>query len=216
MAISPRDERIAAIAALNDPLGRRLYDAISAHDRAMGRDEASAATGIPKSTTAFHLERLVDAGLLSTAFRAPERRGPGSGRPAKVYAVSQLETAVAVPDRHYDLAADLLASAIERCGVTGEPVREALAEIAHERGRELAAGTTDVIVLLKDLGYAPVTREGETVLGNCPFHRLAQDHTELVCDTNVALITGAAGEGHVARFDPAPGRCCVTLRATAQ
>jgi predicted ArsR family transcriptional regulator len=216
MATSTRAARIAAIAALNDPRGRRLYDAVSARGEAMSRDDAAAATGIPRSTAAFHLEKLVEAGLLSLAFRPSGRGGPGSGRPAKVYAISEVDTAVAIPDRRYDLVGDLLASAIERSGETGEAVRESLTTVAVDRGHELAEGAGDVLELLADLGYEPVEREGEVILSNCPFHRLAQDHTELICHANLALVTAAAGAGHVVRFDPAQGRCCVTLATAAQ
>lgn len=216
MASPSRDARIAAIAALNDPLGRRLYDVVSAHGQAMGRDDAALATGIPRSTATFHLERLVEAGLLSVAFRQSARGGPGSGRPAKVYAISEVETAVAIPDRRYDLVGDLLASAIERSGETGEGVRESLTTVAVARGQQLADGAGDVLELLADLGYEPLEREGEVILGNCPFHRLAQDHTELVCQANVAFVEGAAGASHTVRFDPAQGRCCVTLSSATQ
>ena len=216
MATPSRDERIAAIAALNDPLGRKLYDAVSVRGDVMDRDDAAATTGIPRSTAAFHLEKLVGAGLLSIAFRRSERSGPGSGRPAKVYAISELETAVAIPDRRYDLVGDLLASAIERSSATGEVVRESLTTVALERGRELAEGATDALGLLADLGYEPIKRGGDVVLTNCPFHRLAQNHTKLICDANVALVTGAVGAGHVVRFDPARGRCCVSLATATQ
>ena len=52
------------------------------------------------------------------------------------------------------------------------------------------------------------------VLENCPFDRLAHEHTELVCGLNVELVAGmAAGlgcSGLRVGLDPAPGRCCVT------
>jgi predicted ArsR family transcriptional regulator len=52
---------------------------------------------------------------------------------------------------------------------------------------------------------------------NCPFHRLAVGHTELVCRLNHALLEGfvdsVAAELLEARLDPDANRCCVTLVA---
>jgi predicted ArsR family transcriptional regulator len=52
-------------------------------------------------------------------------------------------------------------------------------------------------------------------LRNCPFHKVAQDHVELVCGMNLALMRGvlaALGEDPTdAVLDPAPDRCCVVF-----
>ena len=88
---------------------------------------AATALGIPRSTAAFHLDRLVDARLLTTEYlRLTGRTGPGSGRPAKLYRTSATEISVSVPDRHYDLMGGLLATAIEVSAAQGEPVLDAL------------------------------------------------------------------------------------------
>ena len=55
-------------------------------DEPVGREQTAADTGIPLHTARFHLERLVDEGLLATEFRRLSgRSGPGAGRPAKLY-----------------------------------------------------------------------------------------------------------------------------------
>ena len=52
----------------------------------MGRDQAAQGVGVPTHTAKFHLDRLVDEGLLEVEFRRLSgRTGPGSGRPAKLY-----------------------------------------------------------------------------------------------------------------------------------
>ncbi|MDQ3641298.1 MAG: helix-turn-helix domain-containing protein, partial [Actinomycetota bacterium] len=80
------DADLAALAALGDPLRRRLYRFVGGQDHPVGRDEAAAGVGISRSTAAFHLDRLVDDGLLDAEFRRlTGRRGPGAGRPAKLY-----------------------------------------------------------------------------------------------------------------------------------
>jgi predicted ArsR family transcriptional regulator len=54
------------------------------------------------------------------------------------------------------------------------------------------------------------------VLENCPFDRVAREHTELVCGLNLDFVAGvASGLGcHdvTATLEPAPGRCCVSAR----
>jgi predicted ArsR family transcriptional regulator len=54
-------------------------------------------------------------------------------------------------------------------------------------------------------------------MANCPFHRLAVGHTELVCRLNYALLDGfvdsIAPDLLQARLEPGADRCCVTLAA---
>jgi DNA-binding transcriptional ArsR family regulator len=76
-----------ALAALGEPTRRALYGFVTAQDRPVSRDEAAAATGTKRATAAFHLERLVEDGLLEARFaRLSGRTGPGAGRTAKLYA----------------------------------------------------------------------------------------------------------------------------------
>jgi predicted ArsR family transcriptional regulator len=68
--------------------------------------------------------------------------------------------------------------------------------------------------VLRDHGYEPHLDEELLTLRNCPFHALAQEHTELVCGMNLALITAATEHldpGLEARLEPAEGRCCVVV-----
>ena len=52
-------------------------------------------------------------------------------------------------------------------------------------------------------------------LVNCPFHALAEEHTDLVCGMNLALLESVVervGDGSLAaRLEPRPSRCCVVL-----
>ncbi|ANZ39041.1 hypothetical protein BBK82_26185 [Lentzea guizhouensis] len=72
----------------------------------------------------------------------------------------------------------------------------------------------DLTRALEDFGFEPRTEGGSVLLGNCPFHSLAQRHTELVCGMNLCLLTGLADgveADHRARPDPSPDHCCVRL-----
>jgi predicted ArsR family transcriptional regulator len=209
--------RLAAVASIHDPIRRSLFDFVSASPSAVGRDEAAQSLGLARATAAFHLDRLVDDGVLTVEFkRLSGKTGPGSGRPAKLYRRASDELLVSIPERHYDLAGSLLASSIEESDRTGEPVRQALARVATERGRELGerAGTLQNALVIG--GYEPRESEGKgTILANCPFHSLAVVHTEVVCDANVNLLKGVAeGAGdaeHEIVFDPCEGQCCVRI-----
>jgi predicted ArsR family transcriptional regulator len=232
------DERMAAVAALGDRLRRGLYRYVVSQDRPVGRDEAAQATGVSRSTAAFHLDRLADEGLLTTEFRRlGGRRGPGAGRPSKLYRRAEEEIVLSLPPRHYDLAADLLARAVSDAAASGEPVGPALQRVARQRGAALAAaalaaedgpsstaGTPAGAVrasvdALADLGYEPQVREEEVVLVNCPFHALVDEHRRLVCGMNLALLEGFAaavpGLAMEARLQPDDRLCCVRLAPTA-
>src|SRR5688572_29909878 len=104
MAELSHHERLAAIASIQDSLRRTLFDVVSRSVEPMSRAEAADATGMSRSTAAFHLDRLVESGLLSAHFaRRSGRGGPGAGRPAKLYQRTAGEISVTVPERHYYL-----------------------------------------------------------------------------------------------------------------
>jgi predicted ArsR family transcriptional regulator len=220
-----RATQLAAVAALAEPTRRLLYEHVVRQPGAVSRDEAALATDVPRGTVAFHLDRLVGEGLLDVVYeRRTGRTGPGAGRPAKLYRRAECDVTVSLPERHYDLAGGLLAAAVEESQSTGETPRTALARLAHARGRELGraargAGAEDgrgaALRALEQQGFEP-RADGEGVaLGNCPFHRLAREHAELVCGMNLQLVdgllAGAVADGLVAKLQPSPGRCCVHL-----
>lgn len=209
--------QVAAVAALDEPARRRLYEYVVRQPGPVGRDEVAAALDIPRATVAFHLEKLVDEQLLDVTYeRRNGRSGPGAGRPAKLYRRSGRQVAVSLPERHYDLAGRLLAAAIEESDRSGEPPRTLLGQSAYRHGKSLGEATSvDVLSVLEDQGFEPRTQGAQVLLGNCPFHALAQEHTQLVCGMNLNLLSGLLdGLGHTgmqAQLDPAPDRCCVVL-----
>ena len=225
---APLDAELMAIGALQEPVRRSLYRYVAAQRRDVSRDEAARGVGVQRALAAFHLDKLVEAGLLDATFRRLSgRTGPGAGRPAKLYRRSSSEHAVSVPPRTYDLAARLLAQAVEESGegrardsVTkvgrrfgrqvGEQVAEHLAGRAS-RARRMAA----LAQALEGYGYEP-RQEGPALrLANCPFHTLSESHRDLVCGMNLSLLSGVldgmAGDDLQAVPDPRPGECCVTL-----
>jgi predicted ArsR family transcriptional regulator len=226
-------DRVAGVAALAEPVRRELYLYVVGQDSPVSRDQACEGLGIARHTAKFHLDRLVEEGLLTTSFkRLGERQGPGGGRPTKLYQRSDRELAVTVPERRYDLAGELMAQAIEDSAREGVVVLDALRSASRERGRSLGrqvrsalppqGGRPDVLDATRRVlaahGYEPAQSAETLELRNCPFHLLAAQHTALVCGMNLALLQGAAeevGDGLLsARLEPHDGRCCVLLTAT--
>ena len=235
MSLSPGGPDLASLSALDDPVRRRLYEVVTRQDEPVGRDEAAAATGIGRALAVYHLDKLVEVGLLTASYqRPPGRSGPGAGRPAKLYARSDREFAVTVPPREYELAARLLVQVV--ASDPSDRSRAVLGETAHRLGAELGRGFRasatdedaadrdeagrhaagqDVEGALMQQGYEPSRDDGVIRLRNCPFHQLAERHRDVVCNMNLALIQGVvAGLGADSwrpALDPRPGYCCVAI-----
>jgi len=209
--------RAAAVGALADPTRRALYEHVAAQPGLVGREQAATALGLALHTASFHLDRLVEAGLLTTEYRRLSgRSGPGAGRPSKLYRRSETEVTVSLPERHYDLAGRILAAAIERAH-GGQTLDAAIDAAAGAAGRELGAepacgGIAAFTGVLGDVGFEPRVEDGTVLLANCPFDALARSHTTLVCGMNRAFVQGVAdgvGCAITARLAPEPGLCCV-------
>ncbi len=213
-----RAQQISAISAISDPGRRALFEFVRRSEQPVSREDAAAEAGIPRSTAAFHLDRLVDEGLLEVQFkRLGEKTGPGSGRPSKLYSATNGEISVSIPARRYELAGELLAAAVEESDRSGVAVRDALTSIAENAGRELGAQAGSLDAALESCGYEPQDDgAGGMLLTNCPFHRLATKHTDVICHANLGLLQGVA-EGtadtdHTVEFVPATnGHCCVRI-----
>ncbi|MDT7707570.1 MAG: hypothetical protein QOG20_3177 [Pseudonocardiales bacterium] len=220
-----REAQVSAVAALDEPTRRRAYDHVVRQAGPVSRDDAAAELGLPRTTVAFHLDRLVDEGLLDVVFeRRTGRTGPGAGRPAKLYRRSGCEVSVSLPERHYALAGQLLAAALEEADRSGDSPRAALGRHAYTVGRGLAAtahpatggdARAATLAVLEAHGYEPRVEGPHIALVNCPFHTLAQQHTELVCGMNLrlldGLLDGISCTGLAAHLHPTPARCCVRL-----
>ena len=200
---------IREVAVLDQPLRRALHRLLVDDGGWVGRDAAAEALGVPRSVAAFHLDKLAEAGVVDVSYeRTSGRTGPGAGRPAKRYRRRATEVAASVPPRHYDLAGALLAEAISESARTGSPVATCVGSVARAAGRRLADEAS-----LDDLGYEPEEGDGEVVLVNCPFHRLAEEHRELICGMNLDFLRGLLEDEPVEPvLAPEPGACCVRLR----
>ena len=232
MTLPSQGPDLASLSRLDDPVRRRLYQVVSGGSEPVGRDEAAAAAGVGRALAVYHLDKLVESGLLTATYRRPAGRGgPGAGRPAKLYTRSGREFAVTVPPREYELAARLLVQAVAS-DLSGRS-RAALAHAARRLGAELGSRfrtgsqkarrarhhrTADLETALLEHGYEPQRGDdGVLRLRNCPFHQLAAQYRDIVCGMNLGLIEGmVAGleaDGLRPVLDPQPGHCCVKIGA---
>lgn len=212
---------ISAVAALDEPTRRRLYDYVVRARGPVSRDEACAAVGVSRPTAAFHLDRLADEGLLDVDHRRLSgRAGPGAGRPSKLYVRAARQVEVSLPQRRYELAGELLAGAVEEAEADGQPIHEAVSRRAHEMGCRMgrADDSQDPVSALDHNGFEPRDEDGVVRLGNCPFHNLAQQHPDLVCGMNLhllqGLLEGLQCQTLTAALAPSAGNCCVVLERT--
>ncbi len=225
------EARWQAVGALVDPVRRALFDYVRRRKQ-VTREEAAEASAISRNLAAFHLDKLVAAGLLQTRYSegdGPKRRG----RPPKVYAPVDDAVIVAVPERRYELVGQILADAVaedpanaheaarrgalERGRRTGRALVEAR-QPARRSARGRSAGTGDLDTagrVLADLGFEPDRIEHTIVLHNCPFHSLAVRQPNLVCGLNQAfvagLLDGLGADGLMAQLAPRVGHCCVQV-----
>jgi predicted ArsR family transcriptional regulator len=231
-------DSIGAIAMLDEPTRRRLYEYVAHHPN-VGRDAAAEGIGISRELAAFHLDKLVEGGLLATSYkRLSGRSGPGAGRPAKLYSRARTDFAVSLPARHYEVPAEVFASGLEHLATSvGEKaVSEAVNEPAHRRGLEdgaaiqKAAGPraarkrkrAALIERLENEGFEPAVdpHTQELTLGSCPYRLMSEAHRDLTCGMNLAwaegVVEAAKGTGYEAKLEFQPGRCCVVFEPTAR
>lgn len=224
--------RIEAIASLAEPSRRALYLYVYAQGTPVSRDEAAAGVGVPRHTAKFHLDKLAADGLLEVGFaRRSGRRGPGAGRPAKLYRPAAREVAVTLPERRYELAAQLMARAIADARGGASSAADTLRAAARGRGHVIGdqavaeAGDSPSEEALLAAARSVLDREGYDtragpdglIFANCPFGPLTAVHTEVICGMNQSIMEGMLdqlGQLHLAAIcEPAEGRCCIRLAA---
>lgn len=211
------------IGVLADATRARIHRFVRRAGRAVLRDEVASGTGVSRALAAFHLDKLVEAGLLKTHLaRPPGRSGPGAGRTARYYEPSTGELNVSVPHRDYQAVGRILADAVE-----ADPTRPLAAarELAAADGRALASQIPvpkratpmrKAEAFLEAAGFEPfrVSRD-ELAMRNCPYHALAKRSPAVVCTLASGLACGAleamgAGDLEV-EVRPDEQMCCIRV-----
>lgn len=227
----PAAAALTAVAALSDELRRQMYGFIRRARRPVSREEAAENVGISRKLAAFHLDKLVEVGLLRAHYE-PADGIRKVGRAPKLYEPTDAGVQISIPSREHELLADILVDALltEDGGKTGH---DAALHVARLRGVELGAaeferarpgrlGAERALTLataaLSRYGFEP-ERATPTLLRlrNCPFHPLAGKAPQLICGINHAFLTGfleALQASTVAAvLAPRVGECCIELTA---
>jgi predicted ArsR family transcriptional regulator len=219
---------LTPFAALADPQRRRLFLFVASTAQSVGREEAAHALGLTLGAAAFHLDRLVEAGVLAAEYRRPPgRSGPGAGRPAKRYRALRAEYLFSAPERRYEIIAAVLARAVAAAEADSTPISKAVRKAATTFGRTIGASVappddddpraamTHIAGLLSVWGYEPRLEAGCLTTSNCPFAALVEESGDLVCRVNLRLLKGvlkgAGATRLVAREGPCNARCCVVV-----
>ena len=158
---------------------------------AVSADEAAAALGVHRTVARRRLERLARAGLLETRFeRRSGRRGPGAGRPAKLYAAAPESDPLEFPSRRFptlvsrlldELPADRRPQILRR---VGEAFGRDLAQTTGLSPSDtLADGLHGVCAAVRSLGFhAALERvDGDTAVistPTCPLRPLVVERLE--------------------------------------
>lgn len=221
-------QAVAAIAALDDDARGALYAFARDTDGPITREAAAGAVGISRKLAAFHLDKLVAAGLLQARIEALGARRVG--RTPKVYEPAGTDIVVHVPPREPQVLAEILVQAVLSEGVD-ERAGQAVMRVARERGSALGederarlrpgrVGAERAMALasavLEQHGFEPCRTAGTVRLRNCPFHPLSGAAPELVCGLNHAFLSGLleglqADAAIDAVLVPREGACCVEL-----
>jgi predicted ArsR family transcriptional regulator len=212
------NETIVRLCLLDEPARWAAYLAVRTAGRPLTRAEVADEAGVSVRLAAFHLEKLLSEGFVEATYERDES-SVGVGHPAKRYRPTGLELEVSIPPRRYDLAAEILAEALE--ADSSDSPRESLADVAAEYGRQVGRrararnGGSRLLTALRVIGYEPALSGEDVVLRNCPFRHVAQARPEIVCEMNLAFVAGVLAGTKSRSLHAVPsrstGRCCVLV-----
>lgn len=182
---------------LADRTRRGIYLYVKHQREPVSVNQVAEAFDMHRNAVKFHLDKLLEAGLLIADFRRINgRRGPGAGRPSKLYSASDVEVSFTVPERRYDLLATLLLRAL----TSGECLEDVGLAFGRSLAEDTRASCDDGVEcardLLASLGFEPtieVDAEGMTWITteNCPFGKVAMDAPDAqVCSLDHAIVRG--------------------------
>jgi predicted ArsR family transcriptional regulator len=226
MMESARPARTDAPAAALGESRARVLEALHTAGVPLGVDDVAAKVRLHPNTARFHLDGLVEQGLVDRNLE--ERVTPG--RPRALYTARQ--GSAPVGQRSYRLLARILSSYL--ASTSRRPEKAAL-RAGEEWGRYLAerpapfrridatTATRQLVSTLDDIGFAPepVTagRKRQVLLHHCPFREAAEEHQEVVCSVHLGLMRGLLAEIEAPieaqRLDPfvEPSLCIAHLGA---
>lgn len=168
---------------------------------ALGVSAIAEQVGLHANTARFHLDALVDAGLVDRTVEGREQ----PGRPRVLYA-ARPDSAHA-GQRNYRFLAEILAGYV--AAESAQPAEAGL-KAGEAWGRHLAdrppplrrtdpdSAVDQLVDVLDDVGFAPQAatsgHDRQILLHHCPFRELAETHRDLVCSVHLGLMRGMLTE----------------------
>jgi predicted ArsR family transcriptional regulator len=206
--------------ALVQPTRARLFSVLSELRRPAGTEELADRLALNRNGVRVHLERLLEAGLVSR-----ERRSQGRGRPRDMWSIAADARPGGDPPTGYADLGRWLARALS----PGEAALRKVEEAGREIGRDLAPQGTlsaeeKMQATLVSLGFQP-EREVDPAgrlsyrLCNCPYRDAVRESQEVVCTLHRGITRGlldaVAPKTKLTRFvprDPYTAGCLIELR----
>ncbi|GAA1765597.1 helix-turn-helix transcriptional regulator [Agromyces humatus] len=207
--------------ALLSSARRRVLAALREVSAPVDAAALAEALGVHVTTARFHLDQLVEAGVVAATAERTARRG----RPRLRYALVADADPRARDERARDRLIEVLAETLEAQGA------DAGRSLARSAGRRWAASLeaheadppVRLTRILDELGFAPEATPEGIALHACPFRESARAHRNIVCSVHDGLIREVlAGEASDANHPPiearlmpfvTPERCLVALSA---
>ena len=196
--------------AFGDPTRREIYLFARDHEQGVTAGEVAERFDLHPNVARHHLEKLTSGGYLfvevgRAAGDATRRVARGAGRPSKRYVAGPLDATLALPLKHDDLLAGLLAGALDALGTEQA---ESLADaVGFRYGQQLAermdptdghrsvrAALGAVADALTAHGFAAHTEARGNSLAIvsecCPFGQTATQYPHVVCALDRGMIRG--------------------------
>jgi predicted ArsR family transcriptional regulator len=203
------DDFNGAVAAVTNAFGdqtrREIYLFVRATSEGATAGEIAERFELHPNVARHHLEKLTGGGYLVVALARTDEGTRPAGRPSKRYHATNLDSGLALPSRHDDVLATLLARALN---ALGHDQAEALADgVGYEYGKALAdrmdpgaghrSARTAIATVADALtahGFAAHTEargdELAIVSECCPFGETAQQYPHVVCALDRGMIRG--------------------------
>jgi predicted ArsR family transcriptional regulator len=205
--LSP-DEFTAAVAAVTnafgDPTRREIYLFVRDAAEGVTATEVAEHFALHPNVARHHLEKLTGGGYLVVAIGQVEGTRP-AGRPSKRYRASDVDHALALPLKHDDVLATLLARALDALGPeqaetladdVGFKYGQLLADRmepgeGHRSVRTAIAAVADALTAHGFAAHAE-SKDGELSIVSecCPFGETAQLYPHVVCALDRGMIRG--------------------------
>lgn len=195
--------------ALGDPTRRAIYIAVRESAEPTTSGDIAELFDIHPNVARHHLDKLAADGYLHVSHRRPAgRSGPGAGRPAKCYAITQKSIDLHFPARRPDMLVEMLLRLVSRIApdVDRAGIRAFAEEVGREYGRELAAeigsphedgyeaAVKAVAGAMSGLGFGispdPDALSTRLLTSLCPFGEAAIGHPDVVCSLDRGIMIG--------------------------